>query len=1064
MIPSYSRNIFILFFVLSGSLNVAAQTRAITGSVSSAADEQTIPGVTVVVPGTTIGTITNLEGFYSIEVSMEADSLEFRFVGMLTKRVVIAGRDIIDVRLQTELYTVDEVVVTALGISREAKSLGYSVTAVTSDDLTEGNNRSVLNALQGKVAGVNITSASGAPGASTRIMMRGVSSLTGSNQPLFIIDGVPVSNAQSGSNSINGGTDFGNKVNDLNPDDIESVSVLKGAAGTALYGSRAANGVIIITTKSGTKSTRSQISFNSSVTFEAPLRLVQYQNDYGQGINGNAVLYENMSWGPAFDSRFRPWGHEVDNTLRVKAYRPLPDNVKEFFETGKSINNSISFSGGNESSTYYLSYSNIQWDGIFPTNADSYSKHTVSLRASQQITKRFTSTGSFNYVKKMNSFVPTGQGEQSVYNMIMQTPRDISLRELADLGIDFNAVDNHYSLYTVNPYQILEHNGNNNNEDRFFGSLNFDYSFIENLALKWRIGADISNEQRKSWRSRIEPIGNNQYSAVFDPGSVSEGSTYQMQLNSDVIFTYRKEYENWDFNMMAGQSLNQRKARGVSASIQYLSIDNYYNLQNSDEPPNASEASVMVRTAGVYGSADVAYRNMLFFAVSVRNEWSSTLPLENNSYFFPGVNTGFIFSELFPSIKQVLTYGKIRASWARVGNDAAPYQVYSIFTRGFHSDGFGYFSYPLTIGGSQVNAYDVSDVMANDQLKPELTDEYEAGTDLRFFNNRFSIDFSWYHKSTTNLIWPAPVAYSSGYSRQMKNLGKITNYGIESLITVAPVRRNHFEWEVGLNFTRNRNKLNYLNNQLESAELNALRVDGGQQIVWLAIPGMPIGVFQARGPAYTADGQMIVDNQGLPVADDELVTYGNSQHNYFGGLSNSLTWKNISLSFRFDFRQGGLMYSRTKNITLWSGTVPETLYNNREPFIIPNSVVEIGEDADGEPIYAENTKPIDATNLVNFWGNGGIEIDGASLIDRSFVKLREVVLSYNLPATVLEKTPFERLDISVIGRNLLLFTPACQTYIDPEMTTFGNDLLADFGEYGAQPTTRSIVFNLRVTF
>jgi hypothetical protein len=355
-------------------------------------------------------------------------------------------------------------------------------------------------------------------------------------------------------------------------------------------------------------------------------------------------------------------------------------------------------------------------------------------------------------------------------------------------------------------------------------------------------------------------------------------------------------------------------------------------------------------------------------------------------------------------------------------------------------------------------------VLANDELKPELTDEYEAGADFRFFNNLFSIDFAYYHKSTTNLIWPAPVAYSSGYARQMQNLGKITNYGFESLIGVFPVRNQDFSWQITLNFTRNFNKLNYLNNELESAELNAIRVDGGQQISWLAIPGMPVGVFKARGPKYTDDGRMVVDNQGLPVADDELKIYGNSQYKYFGGLSNRFVYKNISFSFQFDFRKGGIMYSRTKNITHWAGTVPETLYNDREPFIIPNSVVEVGEDENGDPIYEENTKPIDDDNLVNFWGNGGFEIDGTSLLDKSFIKLREAIVTYSLPETLLASWPVERMDVSLIGKNLLLFTPADQTYIDPELTTFGNDLLADFGEYGAQPSTRSFSINLRVVF
>ena len=1051
----------IIFPALLLSIVLSGQVKQISGVVTDAADGLTIPGVTVVVPGTTLGTITNLDGQYTLDITQEADSLEFRFVGMTTMRVAIGGRDRIDIRLEEEFYKVDEVVVTALGISRDAKSLGYSVTAVNSDEITKAGSRSFLNALQGKVAGVNITSASGAPGASTRILMRGVSSLTGSNQPLFIIDGVPVSNAQSGSSSINGGTDFGNKINDINPEDIESVSILKGASGTALYGSRAANGVIIITTKSGKKNTKSNVSFSSSVLFENPLRLVGYQNEYGQGIYGNAVLYENMSWGPAFDNRFRPWGHEVDNSLRVKAYRALPDNVREFFETGLSFTNSLSINGGSDKSAYYFSYSNISWDGIFPGESDTYSKHAISMRSSHEVSKWFRTSGSFNYIKKNNSFVPTGQGEQSVYNMVMQTPRDISLRELEDIENEYNTVDNHYSLYTVNPFHILNNNGNSNNEDRFFGSFDFDFDLAKDLRLKWRVGADISNEQRKLWRSKVEPEGNNEFSSVFDPGTVSESSLYQMQVNSDLLLTWKKEFNNWALNLMAGQTFNQKEAKGINVAVNYLSIDNFFNITNSVEQPSGSAGIVMQRMAAVFGSADLAWKSMLFFAFSLRNEWSSTLPPDNNSYFFPGVNTGFIFTELMPSVKRVLTYGKVRASWARVGNDASPYQVYSVFSQGGHSDGYGYFSYPLA---NNVNSYDVGDLMANEELKPEITDEYEAGTELRFFNNRFAIDFAYYHKATTNLIWAAPVAYSSGYSRQMQNLGKITNQGFESLITVFPIKKTNFEWELGLNFTRNYNKLNYLNNQLEDAELNNLRVDGGQQISWLAIPGMPIGVFKGRGPEYTNDGRMIVDNQGLPVSGDELVIYGNSQYKYYGGLTNRFGYKNLSISFQFDFRKGGIMYSQTKNITLWAGTVPETLYNNREPFIIPNSVVEVEDDDEGNPVYIENTNPVDAVDLVSYWGNGGSQIDGASLIDKSFIKLREVVFTWSLPERLIGMLPLEQIDLSLVGKNLLLFTPAGQTYIDPELTTFGNDLLADFGEYGAQPSTRSLSVNLRIIF
>jgi len=1043
---------------------VNAQQKTITGIVTGADDKLPVPGVTVVIPGTTQGVITNLDGEYTIEIMADADTLEFRFVGMETQYVSIGGKTRIDVVLHPVIYTVDEVVVTALGISRESKSLGYSVTSVNGDELAEGNNRSVLNALQGKVAGVNITSSSGAPGSSTRILVRGISSLTGSNQPLFVVDGVPLNNSQSGSSSINGGTDFGNKINDLNPEDVESVSILKGASGTALYGSRAANGVIIITTKQGEKNKKSLVSFSSSVTFEKPLRLVQYQNDYGQGIYGNHVLYENMSWGPKFDNRFRPWGHEVDSSYRVKSYRALPDNVKEFFETGRNFTNSISIHGGNDQTTYYFSYSNINWDGIFPTSADSYKKHTISLRASHEISKRFTTSASFNYIKKLNSFVPTGQGEQSVYNQIMQTPRDISLRELSDLDEKWNTVDNHYSLYTVNPYYILKNNGNRNNEDRLFGSLEFDYSVLKDLSLKWRLGGDVSNEHRKIWRSRVEPEGNNEYASIFDPGAIGENSLYQMQINSDILLNYSKEFSKWDIDLMIGHSLNQRTSRGMSASVQYLYLDGFYNISNSTQNSIASEASSIRRMLGVFGSADITFNDLWFISFTARNEWSSTLPPKNNSYFFPGANTGIVFTELFPAIKDILAFGKIRLSWARVGNDAPPYHVYSVFQQGFHSDGYGFLTYPLTGESGSVYSYDVGDLMSNSNLKPEITDEYELGTDLRFLNNRFSVDFSYYHKITTNLIWPSPVPYSSGYRYQMQNLGKLTNKGIEALVGIVPVRRNNFEWEFSVNFTKNDNELNCLNDQLEKAELNALRVDGGQQITWVAIPGMPVGVFEARAPKYTSEGKMVVNNQGLPVADDELHIYGDSQYDYFMGISNKFTYRNICFSFRFDFRKGGLMYSRTKDITLWAGSVPATLYNDREPFIVPNSVVETGRDENGDPVYTENTKPVDLAHLQEYWGNGGSMIDGASLIDKSFIKLREVVLSYSVPERFLKNNPVRGLTVSVAGRNLLLWTPKSQTYIDPELTTFGNDLLADFGEYGAQPSTRSVTFNLKVNF
>jgi TonB-linked SusC/RagA family outer membrane protein len=1052
--------IAILIAFLALSFKGICQEFTVSGFITDS-ENVPLPGVTVLEQNADNGVITNIEGQYSIQVSSPDAILEFRFVGMETQIIQVNNTTEINVVLKTSLYKMDEVVVTALGISKETKSLGYSVTSVGSDELGKGGDKNMLNALQGKVAGVNITSSSGAPGASSRIMVRGVSSLSGSNQPLFVVDGIPVNNSQSGSNSINGGTDFGNKVNDINMNDIESVSFLKGASGTALYGSRAANGVIIITSKKGKNKDKASVSYSGGVAFEQPLRLVKYQNDFGQGIYGDHVLYENMSWGPAFDNRYHPWGNVVGDSLRVKSYRALPGNVKEFFDTGISTNHAISVSGGNDLTTYYVSYSNVFWDGIFPSKSDSYSKHTFALRGSQKIGKNLLVSASLNYIHKANSFVPTGQGDASVYNQIMQSPRDISLLELEDQELPWNLVDNHYSLYTVNPYFILYNNGNKNNENRIYGSLELNYNLPLNLKATWRLGADISNQNISSWREFIRPEGNNEFSAVFDPGSKGRSYSQVQQLNSDVLLSWQKTIRDFDIGLMTGHVINERNSTGFTTAVSYLGLPGFPNLSNSLESPNSSESEAMVRMFGVYGALDLSYKSIVFLSGTIRNEWNSTLPVKNNSYFFPGLSTSFVFTELFPNASNIISFGKIRASIAQVGNGAPAYYVDPVYQQAAHSDGFGYFTFPTSTG---VNSYEVGNFIGNPELRPEMTTEYEVGVDLRFFQNRIGLDAAYYNKSTVDLIWASPIAFSSGYSFQMQNLGEMVNYGIEALVTLKPVQTENFSWVITSNFTQNFNELKSLNTQLEKAELNALRVDGGQQISWVALPGSPVGVFQARAPKYTADGKMVVDNQGLPVAGSELKSYGNSQYRFFGGLGNTFSYKSFSLGFMFDYRIGGIMYSRTKDITLWAGTVPETLYNNREPFIIPNSVYEVGRDENGEPIYAENTIPLDRVKLVNYWGNGGSELDGASLIDKSFIKLREITIGYTLPEKWLTKIPVQSINIGVSGKNIWLWTPEKQTYIDPELTTFGNDLGADFGEYGAQPSVRSVSFNLKVDF
>ncbi|MFO7657960.1 MAG: SusC/RagA family TonB-linked outer membrane protein [Bacteroidales bacterium] len=1048
-----------LFFSLVLPLSVLAQELQVSGFVRSAEDSATIPGVAVFIKGTETGTITDIDGFYSLPISSDTGTLIFSFIGMQPLEVQINKQKTIDVILLPQTFELKEIVVTALGIRRDSKALGYSATSVGSDEITQSRDRSVLNSLQGKVAGVDISSSSGAPGSSTRILLRGVSSLSGSNQPLFVVDGVPMNNGFSGSASINGGTDFGNGVNDINPNDIESINFLKGSGGAALYGARAANGVIIITTKKGKLGgSKPEVEITSSFLFEEPLRLIQYQNEFGQGIYGDAVSYENMSWGPKFDNKLRYWGNEYNNSLRAKAYSGLPDNVREFFDTGRSFNNSISISNGNELTTYYFSYANITHDGIFPTNSDSYNRHTISLRGSSKLSDRFSASSSINYVKKNNKSVPTGQGEQSVYSQIMQTPRDISLLELADLNNPWNNVDYFYSQYTVNPYFILNENGNDNNEDRLYGNLEFNYNITSFLSAIYRVGGDVSNSQLKQWRAIIDPKGANKFTAVHEPGLVSESSGYVMQLNSDFILNFNKQIKSFEINALVGHNLNQRSSKSIFAQVNNQIIEDFFQISNSSEPPFAGESLARRRLVGVFGSLDLSYKSMLFVSATARNDWSSTLPADNNSFFYPAVNTSFVFTELLPKLNRILPYGKLRFSWTQVGNDAPPYLVNSVFTSAGHSDGYGSLVYPF----AGVNSYEVSNLIGNENLKPELTTEIEAGTDLRFFNNRIGIDFTYYDKTTTNLIWPAPLSPGSGYSSKTINLGKLTNKGIEAMLNLTPVKSKTFTWDIAFNFSKNQNRLIELTDGLERIVFNGITVDGGEQIYFVGKPGRPVGIFEGRAAMRDEQGRIVVDNTGLPKAAEELVEYGDREYDFIGGIINRISYKGLSLSVSLDVKQGGIMYSKTKEISVWAGTAPITIYNMREPFIIPNSVYETGKDVNGNPIYETNTIPLDATHLADYWGNGGTELDGISFINKSYIKLREATLSYRFPVKLISKIKLQGLELSVIGRNLLLWTPEGQIYIDPELTTFGTDLNGDFGEFGAQPTTRSVTFSLRI--
>ncbi|MBL3656867.1 SusC/RagA family TonB-linked outer membrane protein [Fulvivirga sediminis] len=1066
------KNFLLVSFLVSFcfiSNNVWSQSRTITGKVTSAEDGSSLPGVNVIIKGTSSGTVTDIDGHYSVSVPESGEVLLFSFIGLKSQEININSQSVIDVKMSSDVQELSEVVVTAIGIEKDARKLGYSATKLDNQELTQGKSTSVLNSLQGKVAGAQISSSSGAPGSSNKVIIRGFTSLSGNNNPLYVIDGVPMNNSFTGDNSINGGVDFGSRINDINPEDIASMTVLKGAAATALYGSRAASGVIVITTKNGSNAAKrgkkAEISVASSVMFDNVLKLPEFQNERGQGFYGstNRYLTENTSWGSKFTGKNQPWGTTVDGQQRVKPYSALEDNVKEFFETGRTFNNSVSLQGGGEKANYYVSYSNVDADGIMPTDADSYIRNTIAVRASSELSDKLRSSASFNYARTKSSFVPTGQGS-TVYNNVLQTPRDISLLELQDLNNKFNTLENYYSPYTTNPWYILKEHGSDAIIDRFYGNVELSYEATDWLSFTGRVGSDLTSTEMEQFQPKAVIEGRN--NARSNPGQYKIEESYAREFNTDLLMNINKDI-NQDINIggVVGFNINQRESKYLRSQINDLVIPNFYNLSNTSNSPISSNEENLRRLYGLYGQVDFTYKNFLFLTGTARNDWSSTLPKDNRSFFYPGVNAGVDVTSALGIDSQTLSYLKVRGGWAQVGKSADPYKVQqTLFLQASQSDGFIDLNSPIA---QSIAAYEMSNQIGNPNLQPEISTEIEFGADIRFFNNRIGLDATYYKRNVKENILTVPMTASTGYTSQVLNIAELSNEGIELLLTATPIRTTNFQWDISVNWSKNDSKI------LDLGGPNEISLGGLSSNSLIARVGGPAFEIKGSVPLTDQNGNIVVDAAGIPRPNPEKQVLGTTQYDWVGGLNNKLSYKGFSLSFTLDSRKGGLMYSRTASIGYFAGTAPQTLYNDRRPFIVPNSVVQ-AVDADdnlvyndqGNPVYEENTQQISHTNnsLNTFWGNGGFDMDRSFFVSKSFVKLREVVLSYNLPASLLEKTPFGSANISLIGRNLLLWVPEDNLFIDPEQTTFGNDISSEFGDYGATPTTRSYGVSLRFTF
>lgn len=1056
-----------------------AQQKTISGTVS---DESglPLPGTTVLVKGTSSGASTDFDGNYSITANQGA-TLVFSFVGYTTQNIVIGSSNSINVTMKEDASTLEEVVVTAFGKKKPKREMSSSIAIISNSELTDVTNTNPFESLSGKVSGVDISTPA-QPGATSKIIIRGFSSL-GSNQPLYIIDGSPINNTQNSlvssadDQAVSRTFDGGSGLNDLDPNSIESMTVLKGAAAAALYGSRASNGAIIITTKKGKAGQKLKVDIVSSMDLSEVSRIPHLQNSFGQGWNGQSfsalptvgqgASNENGSWGGAFNGLVRPWGQIVNNSQQVKPYVALKDNIKDFYDQGTTYTNSIRLSGGGESTNFSVGFTNTDSDGVIPTDSDAFSRR--AFNAAGGITNgKFTLNATANFIERDQNVVNTGQGDNAgegevLAQEIIQAPREISLIDQKDyINNLYNNNDNYYTPYSRNPYWTLNENGNNVKSNRFFGNLNLGFQFSDNLSATIQFGGDVSNTINKSHGALVSYTPgspNALLAATVNAGGVTESKTLRKEYDTFFTFDYNNNInEDLTFDASVGYSYNERSTDFLRASITDLSVPNYYELSNTAGRPITTQANTLRRTYGIFGSATFGYKEWLYLTLTSRNDWSSTLPVNNNSYFYPSAGLSAIV--LDNDQHKV----KLRGAWAKVAKDTGPYQTENSLIQGINAGAFGQILFP--IGG--INAFELDGNIGNPDLAPEITKEYEFGTEINLFNNRLNIDFAYYNKDTEGVIIARPLPRSTGFATITGNFLDLNNKGVELSLSGYPIKTDNFSWQVGYTFTKNNNEVTAVADGLDEILIN-----GAFAVNFYAVPGEPLGVFKSRVPATTATGETIVnEGTGIPVQTVNEEEIGNSQRDFIMGLKNSIRYKNFTLAFNFDWKEGGEMWSYTSQLLAFTGNSIQTTFNNRNPFLVPNSVIAV-VDANGAPVldgsgaqtYAENTTAIAHGSVTGFYSptdNPNSEID--NVVDRTFIRLRDLSLAYNIPSSLTSQLGISRASLTLYGKNLMLWTPDDNPYVDPEISTFGSDLASEFGEFSGNPAQRTYGFALKISF
>ena len=1015
---------------------LALAQRTVTGTVTG--EGEGLVGASVAVKGATSGARADIDGNYSVQVPAGATTLVFSYTGFTTQEVVLGASNVVDVVLlpNTQL---DEVVVTALGIARSEKSLGYSTTQVSGTAITRSGEVNAIQGLAAKSSGIQVVGSAGTPGASSKILIRGNGSFQLNSQPLIVIDNVPYDNSV---NTVVGndypfnanlqGVNESNRGVDINPDDIESLTVLKGPSASALYGTRAANGVIMITTKKGKKGLSGSYSYSYGI--DQVNKLPDLQTTFGQGNGGGAAIKDanNVTTssnpeGTSSSATPNSWGPRIADG---KSF----DNLEEYFQNGETQVHSLSIGGGNENTTFRFSFSNTDQTGIVPNT--SLDRNTFRINATTGINKfRITANGA--YTNTRDSKAQNGSNLSGVMLALLRMPADHNVvGGTAETGFENSDGSQHqYFAPYDNPLWTAYRNPNNSNVGRLSGAIGVDYLPLDWLTLTFRIGTDMYNDERR----QIFAVGNNNN----DPrGEVWQSNVKHEEVNTDFLARINKRFGDFSTDFTLGSQLNHRYDQSVFARGQNLAIPNFYNLSNA-ATLYADNSEQIIRLAGVLFSADLGYKDMIYLTVGGRNDWASTFgPEAKNSFFYPSASLSFVATEVMEK-NDILNYLKIRASFARAGRAPNAYSSRTYFGRPTFTDGF---TDGLSFPYLGQNGFNISNALGNSALRPEINESIEGGFDARLWKNRVRLSFTYYMSKSKDLLVARPIAATSGFTAFNSNVGEMENKGIELEANIDVVRTKNFTWSVGGNFTKNENEVTKLAPGVDQFSVEAAFTGIGSY----AIVGQPYGaVFGTKWQRNDA-GQLVIGANGLPVRATEEGFLGNPYPDWTAGVNTLLSFKGLSLSGLLDIRQGGILWNGTYARLSRIGKTQESADGRDKAFLIE------GVKADGTP----NDVPVSALQYFStFKGDGGAYAVENAIQDGSWVRLREVTLSYTLPKIT---KYLNGLTVYATGRNLWLSTE--YKGVDPETSLTGAGSSIGGFDYFNMPGARSYIVGLRTNF